>query len=78
MRDAVEAYTRVAARHGMTATALALRFSMSHPAVASSITGATDAEQLAQLLAAAHQGPLPQEVLDDIEAVHDQFPNPTP
>lgn len=78
MRHAVDAYTAIASRHGMTATALALRFSMTHPAVASSISGATDAGQLAQLLAAAHQGPLPQEVLHDIEAVHEQFPNPTP
>jgi hypothetical protein len=74
----VDAYTRIAALHGMSITALALRFSMTHPCVASSLTGATDTEQMCELLAAAHAGPLPQEVLDDIDAVHAQFPNPTP
>ncbi len=78
MRPAVAAYCELASRHGLSPASLALRFSLSHPAVASSITGATEPAQLMELLAAAQAGPLPAEVLADVDNVHERFPNPTP
>jgi hypothetical protein len=76
--DAALAYAALAARHGLAPAELALRFAMSHPACVCALTGATDAEQLAQLLRAAEAGPLPQELLDEIDGVHEQHPSPTP
>jgi len=78
VRPAALAYAALAARHGLAPAELALRFAMSHPACACALTGATDAEQLAQLLRAAEAGPLPQELLDEIDGVHEQHPSPTP
>ena len=54
------------------------RFVMSHPLVASAVIGATSIEQLKQQIAAAHQGSLPPDILEEIDLVHGQYPNPTP
>ena len=78
MRPAVDAYCALAARHGLSPAALAIRFSLTHPAVASSITGATEPQQLVELLAAAHQGGLPEEVMEEIDDIHQRFSSPTP
>lgn len=78
VRPAVEAYCHLAAVHGMSPATLALRFVLSHPATASALSGATEQEQLVELLAAAEAGPLPQEVLDAIDKIHERYPNPTP
>jgi aryl-alcohol dehydrogenase-like predicted oxidoreductase len=78
VRDAVCAYAALAKRHGMAPAALAMRFAAHAPGVACALTGATEPAQLAQLLAAVQAGPLPEEALLDIEALHERYPNPTP
>jgi N-acetyltransferase 10 len=78
VRDAVCAYASLAQRHGMAPAALAMRFAAHAPGVASALTGATEPAQLAQLLAAVQAGPLPEEALLEIEALHERYPNPTP
>ena len=78
VRPSVLAYCQLAQRHGMTPTELALRFTLSHPAVASALSGATEPAQLRELLRAAQAGGLPAEVLAEVDAVHERWPNPTP
>ena len=78
VRPAVLAYASLAARYGMSPTALALRFAMSHPSCACALTGATEPQQLTELLTAAQEGPLPAELLAEIDAVHELYPSPTP
>jgi aryl-alcohol dehydrogenase-like predicted oxidoreductase len=50
-----------------------------HPLVASAVVGASTQQQLQQLLAAAADGPLQDEqLLEAIDQLHQQYPNPTP
>lgn len=52
---------------------------MSHPLVASAVIGASSIQQLQELLTAAGVGPLEnEELLKDIDSIHQQYPNPTP
>jgi aryl-alcohol dehydrogenase-like predicted oxidoreductase len=46
--------------------------------VASAVIGATSRAQLEELLAAAAQPPLGADILEEIEAVHRQWPSPAP
>ncbi len=98
VREAVRAYVDIAARYGMSPTELALRFVLSRPLVVSAVVGATSAEQLEELLAAARRveawekgegegggwsggaegGWLPPGAMEEIDAVHARYPNPTP
>lgn len=71
-------YAALAQRHGLSATALALRFVLSHPLVASAVVGATSSEQLAELIACAQQPWLSEELRRELDAVHERYPNPTP
>jgi aryl-alcohol dehydrogenase-like predicted oxidoreductase len=57
---------------------LGCRFVLSHPLVASAVIGATSAEQLRQQLDAAEQGPLGGELMQEVDAIHQRYPNPTP
>ncbi|KAL3137096.1 hypothetical protein ABBQ32_006680 [Trebouxia sp. C0010 RCD-2024] len=75
---AVQAYATLAKETGVCPTALALRFVLSHPLVASVVTGAMDVGQLSQLLDFAEEGPLDKDVLHAIDAIHQQYPNPCP
>lgn len=75
---AVVAYGALARRFGLAPAALALRFAMSHPCVAAPLTGATDEAQLAQLLGAARDGPLPGELAAEVDALHAAHGDPTP
>lgn len=75
---AVTAYADVAHRWGMTPTEMAIRFVVGHPLVASAITGAAGISQLEELVAAAMAGPLESELRAEIDAIHAQYPNPTP
>lgn len=74
----MEAYVALAVDCGMSPTELALRFVMTHPLVASAVVGASDELQLNELLAAALRGPLQEDVLGRINAIHRRYPNPTP
>ena len=78
VRAAVAAYSGVAREAGMSPAALALRFVLSRPLVASAVTGVTGLGQLGELLDAAEEGPLPADVLAEIDRVHARWPNPTP
>eukprot|EP00775_Hariotina_reticulata_P006767 gene6767-6984_t len=79
VREAVAAYVALAAECGMTPTALALRFVLQHPLVASAVVGTSNLAQLQELLHAAAEGPLhdPQ-LLQQLDIVHRKYPNPTP
>ncbi|HEU5375636.1 MAG TPA: aldo/keto reductase, partial [Ktedonobacteraceae bacterium] len=48
---------------------IALRFCLSHPAITAAIPGVQNAEQVRCNLAVREQGPLPQELLDQIRAL---------
>jgi hypothetical protein len=55
------------------------RFVLRHPLVASAVIGASSQQQLQELLAAAAEGPLQDEqLLEAIDKLHQQYPNPTP
>jgi 1-deoxyxylulose-5-phosphate synthase len=65
----VEELRKVAAEAGMSLATLALRWVLSNPAITTPIIGASRPEQLTDSLAAAAQGPLPQDLkarLDEI------------
>jgi len=56
----------------------ACRFVLDHPLVASAVTGATSLPQLDELIGAASQPPLSEDVLLQVNAVHANYPSPTP
>lgn len=64
--------------HTHACSVVAGRFVLSHPLVASVVTGAMDVGQLSQLLDFAEEGPLDKDVLHAIDAIHQQYPNPCP
>jgi aryl-alcohol dehydrogenase-like predicted oxidoreductase len=74
---ATEQYCAIAERHGLDPAQMALAFVTSRPFVTSNIIGATTLEQLDSNLASADLT-LSQEVLDEIDAVHQRQPNPSP
>ncbi|KAL0054438.1 hypothetical protein WJX82_008842 [Trebouxia sp. C0006] len=75
---AVQAYVDLAKHNGISPTALALRFVLSHPLVASAVVGAMNADQLTELLDIAEQPCLPEHMMTAIDAIHKQYPNPCP
>lgn len=62
----------------MTNCIRARRFVLQQPLVASAVTGATSLEQLSEILHAAEQPPLSEDVLSRINEIHEDCPNPTP
>ena len=74
---AVAAYVRIARKHGLSPTQLALAFMYHRGCVTSTIIGATTLEQLSENLAAWNTV-LSAQALADIEAIHLQFTNPAP
>lgn len=74
---ATEAYCALAEASGMTPTEMALAFVTSRPFVTSNIIGATSLAQLAENIE-THARVLPESVLTEIDAIHQQFPNPAP
>ncbi len=70
-------YCAIAQRHGLDSAQMALAFVTSRPFVTSNIIGATTLEQLESNLASTGLR-LSQEVLEEIEAVHQRQPNPSP
>ncbi len=75
--SATAEYCAIAKRHRLDPAQMALAFVTSRPFVTSNIIGATTLEQLESNLASAELK-LSQEVLDEIEAVHQRQPNPSP
>jgi aryl-alcohol dehydrogenase-like predicted oxidoreductase len=67
--ETVEALRKVAAEAGMSMATMALRWTMSNPAITAPIVGASKPEQLADSLAAAEQGPLPADLKKKLDAV---------
>lgn len=75
--ETVTAYINVARKHGLDPVQMALAFVSSRPFLASNIIGATSMEQLKTNIASADIK-LDEEVIRDINAVHDTTPNPCP
>ncbi len=74
---ATEQYAQLAERHGLTLTQLSLAFIKQQFFVTSTIIGATNLDQLKENIQ-AFQIDLSAEVLQGIEDIHRQQPNPAP
>lgn len=75
--DAAEAYYQIAEKHGLSPAQMALAYVNSRPFTTSTIIGATSLEQLKENIDSL-QATLSDEVLSEIEAVHNGNPNPAP
>ncbi len=71
--DTVDKLRAVAERAGLSMPALAVRWVMSNPAVTAPIVGASRPEQLADSLAAAEAGPLPDDVKAELDEITAEF-----
>jgi len=76
-RAATLEYCKVAQKHGLSPAQMALAFVNRQPFVTSNIIGATTMEQLIENIDSVNIQ-LSDAVLADIEAVHQQNPNPAP
>ncbi|HJF27973.1 NADP(H)-dependent aldo-keto reductase [Acinetobacter bohemicus] len=74
---ATEQYAQLAEQHGLTLTQLALAFIKQQFFVTSTIIGATNLDQLKENIQ-AFEIELSEEVLQGIDAIHRQQPNPAP
>lgn len=74
---ATEQYALLAEQHGLTLTELSLAFIKQQFFVTSTIIGATNLQQLKQNID-AFDVTLSEEILQGIEAIHQQQPNPAP
>ncbi|TVU23848.1 hypothetical protein EJB05_26231 [Eragrostis curvula] len=77
VKGAVQEYTRIADKHGISPAVLAIAFVLRHPLVASVVFGATKLWQLDEVLQASRVH-LPQEIYAEISEVHARYPNPCP
>lgn len=75
--DAIRGYVSLASRQGLSPVQLAIAFAASRPFVSTVILGASTAEQLQENIEAAATI-LPQDVLDEIDRIHTDNPNPAP
>jgi aryl-alcohol dehydrogenase-like predicted oxidoreductase len=74
---AISTYVALAKTHGLDPAQMAVAFAASRPFVTSAIIGATTMEQLKTDIAAADLK-LSDAVLEDIEQIHLDYPNPCP
>ncbi|MEW7289794.1 aldo/keto reductase [Aquimarina sp. 2304DJ70-9] len=74
---ATRAYNDIAKKHGLSLTQMALAFVNDRPFVTSTIIGATSLDQLKENIGSIHVT-LSSEILKEIEAVHENIPNPAP
>ncbi len=74
---ATEQYAQLAEKHGLSLTQLALAFIKQQFFVTSTIIGATNLAQLKENIDAFEIN-LSEDILQDIEAIHRQQPNPAP
>lgn len=72
----VQAYVKLAKKHGLDPAKLALAFVNSREFVTSNIIGATSIEQLKVDISSVDVK-LSEEILSEIEEIHKEFPNPT-
>ena len=77
VRQATKQYVDLAKEHGLTPTQMALSFVNDRPFVASNIIGATTMDQLKENIDSI-QIELEQEVIDKINEIHEQHPDPAP
>jgi aryl-alcohol dehydrogenase-like predicted oxidoreductase len=75
--QATRAYEALARKHGMSLTHLALAYINQQPFVASNIIGATSLEQLIENITSV-QTVLSDELMQELNAIHDEMPNPCP
>ncbi len=75
--NAVKKYAKVADKHNLSLTHLALAFVNSRPFVTSNIIGATTIDQLKENIESININ-LSDEVLDEINEIHEMQPNPAP
>ncbi|MGA7456642.1 MAG: aldo/keto reductase [Methyloceanibacter sp.] len=74
---AISTYIELARKHGLDPARMAIAFAVSRPFVTSTIIGATSMEQLKSDIAAVELK-LSDNVLEDIEQIHLDYPNPCP
>ncbi len=74
---ATQQYYNLAQEHGLSLTQMSLAFVNSRPFLTSNIVGATSMEQLKENIGSIDID-LSEEVLQAIEAIHDEIPNPAP
>ncbi len=74
---ATQAYVELAQQHGLSPTTMALSFINSRPFVTANIIGATNLEQLSENINSINLE-ISDELLEEIEALHQQQPNPCP
>ena len=75
--DATTKYIDIAEKNGMTPAQMSLAFVNDQTFVGSNIIGATSMAQLKENISSA-QFTLSEEILKEIEAVQNEFPNPAP
>ena len=75
--NAVKEYSRIADRHNISLTNLALAFVNTRPFVTSNIIGATTMEQLKENIESINID-LSEEILEEVNEVHSSQPNPAP
>jgi aryl-alcohol dehydrogenase-like predicted oxidoreductase len=75
--EAIEAYSGIASRHGLSLAQMALAFVNTRPFLTSNIIGATSMEQLRENIDSIDVY-LSEEILDEIQVVHERIPNPAP
>ena len=76
-QQATKAYTALALQHGLDPAQMALAYVNSRPFLTSTIIGATDMAQLQSNIASIDVA-LSAEIEEAIEAIHQQYPNPSP
>jgi len=76
-KQATEAYAEIAEKHNLSLAQLSLAFVTDRPFVTSNIIGATTMPQLEENIASAAIT-LSDEILAEIDAVHNRIPNPAP
>jgi aryl-alcohol dehydrogenase-like predicted oxidoreductase len=74
---AISAYVALAKKHGLDPAQIAIRYAVSRPFVTSVIIGATAMDQLKTDIDAADLA-LSDTVLEDIDQIHLDYPNPCP
>ncbi|PSF37851.1 NADP(H)-dependent aldo-keto reductase [Aphanothece hegewaldii CCALA 016] len=77
LTEAVQAYVNVAQKYNLSPAQMALAYVRSRWFVTSTIIGATTLEQLKENINSA-EIELSREILQNIDAVHFRYPNPTP
>jgi len=75
--NTVKKYAKVADKHNLSLTHLALAFVNSRPFVTSNIIGATTIDQLKENIESININ-LSDEILDEINEIHEMQPNPAP